>query len=110
MAQFEPHKDEIESQGSLLFIAAEKRHGLFNPEKFLAEHPVSFPFLLDENRAVTKAYGIYHRLGRDAINIARPATFIVDRAGILRFAYVSANQKDRLDLNLILEQLRAAKV
>jgi len=108
MAQFEPFKNEIAGAGSLLYIAAEKRGGLFKPEKYLAEHPISFPFLLDEDRAVTKAYGIYHRLGTDAINIARPATFVVDRKGILRFVYVSSDQKDRADAGLILQELKAA--
>ena len=109
MAQLEPHKDEIERMGSLLYIAAEKRGGWFKPEKYLAEHPVSFPFLLDEDRAVTKAYGIYQRLAHDAINIARPATFIVDRKGILRFVYVSSHQKDRADVGLLRETLKTAK-
>ena len=109
MAQLEPHKDEIERMGSLLYIAAEKRGGWFKPEKYLAEHPVSYPFLLDEDRAVTKAYGIYHRLAHDAINIARPATFIVDRRGMLRFVYVSSDQNDRADISLVLQQLQSAK-
>lgn len=108
MAQLEPHKSEIERLGSLLYIAAEKRGGLFKPEKYLVEHPISFPFLLDEDRAVTKAYGIYHRLGRDAINIARPATFVVDRKGILRFVYVSSDQKDRADVNSMLRAFNEA--
>lgn len=109
MAQFEPHKDEIDRTGSLIYIAAEKRTGFFKPEKFLARHSISFPFLLDEDRTVTKAYGIYQRLGIDAINIARPATFVVDRTGILRFAYVSSNQKDRAEVSVVLQALQAAK-
>ena len=109
MAQLEPHKDEVERMGSLLYIAAEKRVGLFKPEKYLAEHLVSFPFLLDEDRAVAKAYGIYHWLAHDAINIARPATFIVDRKGMLRFVYVSSDQKDRADISLVLQQLQSAR-
>jgi len=109
MAQFEPHRDEIEKAGSLLYIAAEKRSGFFKPEKYLAKNPVSFPFLLDEDRAVTKAYGIYHRFGTDAINIARPATFIVDRRGLLRFVYVSSDQYDRPDVSSVLQQLQSAK-
>jgi peroxiredoxin len=109
MAQLEPYKDEIERIGSLLYIAAEKRGGLFKPEKYLAEHPVSFPLLLDEDRAVTKAYGIYHWLAHDAINIARPATFIVDHRGRLRFVYVSSDQKDRADISLVLQQLQSAR-
>ena len=38
----------------------------FKPEEFLANNPAPFPFLLDEDRRVTKAYGVYHRLGLDA--------------------------------------------
>jgi len=109
MAQLEPYREEIGKAGSLLYIAAEKRGGLFKPEKYLAEHPISFPFLLDEDRAVTKAYGVYHRLGTDAINIARPATFVADRNGILRFAYVSSDQKDRAEVSLVLQQLTSAR-
>lgn len=108
MAQLEPYKDEVEHSGSLLYIAAEKRGGLFKPEKYLAEHPISFPFLLDEDRAVTKAYGIYHRLGKDAINIARPATFVVDREGVLRFVYVSSDQKDRAEIKSVLRAFNEA--
>lgn len=106
MAQFEPLSGQLGS-ASLVFIAAEKRHGLFHPEKFLAEHPASFPFLLDEERSVTKAYGIYHRLGKDAWNIAHPATFVVDRGGIVRFAYVAPNQHDRAPMEEVLQAVEA---
>jgi peroxiredoxin len=108
MAQFEPYKNEIERAGSLLYIAAEKREGLFKPAKYLAEHPISFPFLLDEDRAVTKAYGVYHRLAHDAFNIARPASFVVDRHGIVRWLCVSSDQRDRADVDLMLQQLSSA--
>jgi peroxiredoxin len=109
MAQFEPHKAEIERTGALLYIAAEKRAGIFRPEKYLAEHPISFPFLLDEDRSVTKAYGVYHRLGRDAFNIARPATFVIDRQGLVPWMYVSSTQTDRAEVRVVLDRLRAAR-
>src|SRR5260370_10291808 len=79
---------------AVILIAAEKRGGMFKPGKFLEKHPAPFPFLLDEDRAVTKAYGIYRRLGLDAINIARTATFVVDRARIVRWIYVGNTQLD----------------
>jgi peroxiredoxin len=106
MAQLEPYKDEISALGaSLVFIAAEKRQGMFHPEKFFADHKVSFPFLLDEDRRVTKAFGVYHRLGLDAFNIARPATFIADSGGVARFAYVGVDQKDRAPIEAVLQVL-----
>src|SRR5689334_17076211 len=109
MAQVEPKKNEIESAGSLTYIAAEKRDGLFKPEKYLIEHPISFPFLLDEDRKVTKAYGVYQRLRLDAINIARPATFVVDASGTVRYIYVGANQADRAPIEEVLAALRGAR-
>ena len=108
MAQFEPLEKDLQEAGvSLAFIAAEKRHGIFHPEKFLEEHPTPFPFLLDEDRAVTKAYGVYHRLGRDALNIARPATFLVDRHGVARFVYVGQSQTDRIPVEAVMHAVRA---
>src|SRR5438105_10034802 len=71
MARAESIKDEIAQAGSeLAFIAAEKRDGFFKPVKFLEKHPVSFPFLLDEDRVVTKSYGLYHLIGMDAKHLA----------------------------------------
>ncbi|MCI0403221.1 MAG: peroxiredoxin family protein [Acidobacteria bacterium] len=96
MAQFEPLKDEILQAGAfLLYLAAEKRRGLFRPKKFFRDHGASFPLLLDENRSVTRAYGIYHLIGTDALNIARLATFVIERTGFIRFLFVGGNQQDR---------------
>lgn len=109
MAQLEPYKNEIEKYGSFVYIVAEKRSGMFHPEKFLREHPISFPFLLDEDRRVTKAYGVYHRFGRDAFNIARAATFVVDGYGMSRFGYVGIDQKDRAPIEAVLQIVRGLK-
>jgi peroxiredoxin len=103
MAQFEPMKSEIERAGAeLVYIAAEKRDGMFKPVKFLEKHPVSFPFLLDEDRTVTKAYGLYHRLAADAINIAHPATLVIDGTGMVRSIYLGDGQTDRAPLEQVM--------
>jgi peroxiredoxin len=110
MAQLEPLTTKIQEMGGLVYITAQKKDGMFNPQKFLEEHTVSFPFLLDEDRKVTKTYGVYHLLGLDAINIARPATFVVARDGIIRYLYVGSNQLDRAPVEEVLDNLqRAAK-
>jgi peroxiredoxin len=109
MAQLEPYKEEILSRGSLVFIAAQKRGSvLSNPEKFLAKNPISFPFLLDEDRSVTKAYGVYTALSYDSINIAHPATFVVDTSGKIKYLYVGSNQMDRAPSDRVLEAFRGA--
>lgn len=106
MAQFEPLKSKIESMGaSLVFIAAQKRGGLFDPVKYLAEHPISYPFLLDEDRTITKTYGVYHRLGIDAYNIARPSTFVIGRDSRIKYIYVGSSQTDRAPVEEIFKSL-----
>jgi methyl-accepting chemotaxis protein len=109
MAQFEPLKEQFTTAGiRVVFIAAEKRIGMFKPEKFFLKHPSSFPFLLDEDRSVTKAWGVYQRLRADGVNIARPASFVVDNTGIVRWIYVGSNQFDRPPLEVVLEKGKLA--
>jgi peroxiredoxin len=74
--------------------------------KYLSQHPVSFPFLLDEDCLVTKSYGLYHGLGHDAFRVAHPATLIVDRSGTVRYIYRGDNQTDRAPLDEIFDALR----
>jgi peroxiredoxin len=93
----------------LVYIAAEKGEGIFKPAKYLAAHPISFPFLLDEDRSVTKSYGLYHRLGHDAINIAHPASLVVDRGGTLRYIYRGDSQADRAPVEEVLDAVRKLK-
>ena len=81
---------------------------MFDPVKYLAEHPVSFPFLLDEDRVVTKSFGVYHLLGIDAINIARPATFVIGRDGIIRYLHVGSSQLDRAPVEEVMDALQHA--
>ena len=104
MAQFESRKREIEAAGAqLAFVAAEKSDGVWKPGKFLEKHPISSTFLLDEDRAVTKAYGLHHALGTDALNIAHPATFVIDRDRGVRYLYRGDNQNDRAPIDEVLQ-------
>jgi peroxiredoxin len=107
MARVESIKNEIE-QGhiELAYVAAEKREGAFKPGKFLAKNPVSFPFLLDEDRSVTKSYGLYHRFGMDALNIAHPATLVIDQERNVRFIYRGDNQSDRAPLEQVIATVK----
>jgi peroxiredoxin len=109
MAQVESFKEDIARTGSeFAYIAAENRKGFFKPARFLERNPGSFPFLLDEDRSVTKAYGLYHRFGKDAFNIAHPATLIIDRGRSIRYIYRGDNQADRAPLDAVLAGARNA--
>ncbi|MBV8205490.1 MAG: redoxin domain-containing protein [Acidobacteria bacterium] len=110
MAQFESAKqDFLQRSLAMVFIAAEKRAGIFKPERYFEKHPISFPFLLDEDRSVTRAWGVYQRLRMDAFNIARPATFVVDRQRHVRWIYLGASQVDRAHIEEVLRQAVAAR-
>jgi peroxiredoxin len=107
MAQFESRIADIEAAGAkLAFIAAQKRGGMWKPERFLERHPILSVFLLDEDRSVTRAYGVHHALGADAINIAHPATLIIDRGAFVRYIYRGDNQFDRAPLDEVLGTLQ----
>lgn len=109
MTRVESIKTEIAQAGAeLAFIAAEKRDGVFKPAKFLEKKPISFPFLLDEDRTVTKAYGLYHRLGMDALNIAHPATLVIDRERYVRYIYRGDSQHDRAPLEQVMAGVKKA--
>jgi peroxiredoxin len=111
MAQLEPMKIEIEQAGAqLVYIAAEKSAGVWKPAKFLQSHPVSYPFLLDEDRAATKAYGLHHRLGVDAINIAHPATMVIDRDRRVAYIYRGDSQTDRAPFSEVMGAVRKQSV
>src|ERR1700720_1928971 len=96
MAQLEPMKSEVDGAGAqLTYIAAEKARGIWRPARFLASHPVSFPFLLDEDRKVSRAYGLYRRFGTDALKIAHPATLVIDQGQKVSYIYRGDTQSDR---------------
>jgi peroxiredoxin len=107
MTQLESRKPEIEATGAqVAYVAAEKRDGAWKPAKFLEKHPISFPFLLDEDRAVTNQYGLHHAFGVDALNIAHPATLVIDPSGTVRWIYRGDNQFDRAPLDEVLKAVR----
>lgn len=59
---------------------------------------VPFPILLDEEFRAVDAFGIRG-------NPAKPATYIFDKQGELRFAYVGETISDRPSIKALLEQL-----
>jgi peroxiredoxin len=55
---------------------------------------------------VTRAYGLYHPIGRDAFNIAHPATLVIDRTGTVRYIYRGKNQLDRAPVEPVLDAIK----
>jgi peroxiredoxin len=62
--------------------------------RYIEETGLPFDILIDQSRSVSKAYGVWHRIGLDAWNIARPAVFLIDPDGSVRYTFVARNQRD----------------
>ena len=62
--------------------------------RYVEEQGLPFNILIDESRDVLKAYGVWHRLGLDAWNIARPALFLIDQTGRIHYSFVSDRQDE----------------
>lgn len=67
---------------------------------------ITFPLLVDKTRSVIKSYGVYHWLSLEAYNIARPATFVIDKTGIIRYMYIGTHQFDLVKQTEVLESLK----
>ncbi len=92
--------DELQAHGlDVLVVLCQKRATV---ARWLLEHPLPFPILIDDDRSRAKRWGVYVPLSYDAIHIARPAAFVVDAAGIVRYARISGHQMDHAPFEEIL--------
>lgn len=77
---------------------------------FAERNGIMFPLLVDKDRSVIKSYGVYHWLSFEAYNIARPATFIIDEQGTIRYMYIGTHQFDLVDQTKVIECLQAVDI
>ena len=75
------------------------------PEKskavFVNGRGIKFPLLSDKDKQTIKAYGVFNPL----TGISKPATFILDKSGIVQWKAVGVNIADRVKGATIVEQL-----
>ena len=71
----------------------------------LGDRRLPFELLVDETREVTKAYGVWHRIGLDAWNIARPAVFLIERDGSIGYSFIGQSQREFPSLEEILRAI-----
>ncbi len=62
--------------------------------RYIEETGLPFNILVDESRNVLKAYGVWHRVGLDAWNIARPALFLIDPDRTIRYSFIAQSQEE----------------
>ncbi len=61
---------------------------------YLEHHEYPFPFLSDSSREVVKEYGVYVRLNFESVHIARPANFVLDKEGIIKYIFIASIQTE----------------
>ena len=74
--------------------------------RYIEDTGLPFNILVDESREVLKAYGVWHRIGLDAWNIARPALFLIDQSGTIRYSFVGESQDEFPDDEEIVDALQ----
>jgi methyl-accepting chemotaxis protein len=63
-------------------------------KRYVEDTGLPFNILVDESREMLKAYDVWHRVGLDAWNVARPAVFLIDRSGAIRYSFVADRQDE----------------
>ncbi len=85
MRSFEQHLTELRARG--VEIAAISVDTPEQSRNLCRQRGYTFPFLSDPGAEVIRRYGVLHpRGGDDGRDIARPAEFLVDSTGIVRWA------------------------
>ena len=62
--------------------------------RYIEETGLPFNILIDDERDVLRAYGVWHRAGLTAWNIARPALFLVDQERRIHYSFVAEWQHE----------------
>jgi len=75
----------------------------------LSSDDVNFPLLLDPSLTVSATYGVANQMRIHVEVSNRPATFIVDRDGILRYAMKGKTFGDRPGVMEIIQALEELK-
>jgi peroxiredoxin len=66
------------------------------------ERAIPFPLLSDPERIVITEYGLAHDDPEAEHPVARPATFVIDAAGIVRYGHVGEHTRDRPTVDALL--------
>lgn len=108
MRSIEEHKQQIESRGVKIVAIS------VDPPQVTKEHAAkqgySFLFLSDEKLEVIRRYDLLHEGGFRGTDIARPAEFLLDPQGIVRWRNLTESYRVRPKGEQLLEALDQAGV
>ena len=75
---------------------------LSNASGIVKDLDIPFPVLYDPSGTVPRSYEVFELLERD---LAAPATFVLDKDGVIRWRYVASEIGDRPPASMVLRQL-----
>ena len=75
---------------------------LSNASGIVQDLDIPFPVLYDPSGTVPRSYEVFELLER---NLAAPATFVLDKDGVIRWRYIASDIGDRPPVSLVLRQL-----
>ena len=104
MRSFEQHLKEFESRG--VAIAAISVDSPAQSKKLCDARGYTFPVLSDPNAQVIRQYGVLHpKGGEDSHDIARPAEFLLDPSGMVRWVNLTDDIRVRARPEAVLEAM-----
>jgi len=68
---------------------------------YLEKHPSALSFLIDTDREVTRAWGVFQRFSFGAFRVAKTSSFLVDACGFVRAVHVGKSPIDVLPVETI---------
>ena len=81
-------------------VLAQDRHAV---RRYIEETGLPFDVLVDERRDMLRAYGVWHRAGLEAWNIARPAVFLIEQDGRISYSFIGDKQREDPEQREILD-------
>jgi peroxiredoxin len=79
----------------------------FSQQAFAASLAVDFPLLSDWDREVCAAYGVRYDVWKGHRGLAKRSLFVIDRAGVVRYRWVTEDALVLPDLDEVVEAVRA---
>lgn len=95
-----------ELAGALLIVSCEDRAGA---RKYLDDGTCPFSLLIDPLFEASLAFGVFQKFSWGAVNVARPASFIIDRCGFVRYSRAGSSPIDAAPVETLLEKFDALR-
>lgn len=83
----------------------------FSNKAFAEQNGLTFPVLSDYNREVTRAFGIAFPdlAGLKGLTVAKRSVFVLDKQGVVRYAWISEDPKKEPDYAEVTTAARSLK-